>query len=469
MGRYVMQNGLAWRWRRSAAAGAALVVAVLVAVAPTALAQPELEDPGTGNWVSAWSAAPQGPSTLGQFGAETVSGFEYTKLAQQVVPPPPTFVDQTVRQVMQLYHGGSAARVQLSNEFGDKPATFRTVTLGSREGAQGADVVEGTLRDVTFGGATEVTVPAGERVLSDPVDLPVVALQEVVLSIYGPGVSGPATVHGNAQQTFYTAPGDQADATAGDRYVPRGVANTPYTASLTTAYYWATGIQVEGDASSRTLVTLGDSITDGFFSSGDSNRRYPDDLARRVLADPRTSNLSVTNQAISGSRVLRDGFGPKIMDRLDREVFSQPNVAGVIYLHGINDIGAAAGQLPPATADELINGYIELARTMHARNIPIYIGTLTPAGDLLKPAPYGVYSTPSAVAVRRAVNDWIRNEGPEHFDGVIDFDAALRDPVFPDHFALQYDSLDSLHPNDAGYQAMSDAIPNEILERMASS
>ncbi|MDQ1012118.1 lysophospholipase L1-like esterase [Streptomyces sp. V4I23] len=424
-------------------------------------------------WVTAWSAAPQGPSTVSGSGAETFSGYEYTLAAQQLVPPPAAFDDQTVRQVMYLHFGGGALRIQLSNEFGTQPVHFGAVSVGLRAGDRGADVAPSTTRPVTFGGARALTIPVGRNVLSDPVDLAVAPLQSVVLSIYVPGPSGPATVHGNAQQTFYTASGNQADSSTGFGFLPHGDTSTPFTATATTAYYWATGIQVAATPSPghqpRTLVTLGDSITDGFYSSGDTNRRYPDALARRLLADPRTNNVSVVGEAISGSRVVRDGIGPKILDRLDSQVFSHPNVAGVIYLQGINDFGTAVGQLPAATADEVIRGYQQVAAAVHARGLPIFIGTMTPAGDLLKPAPYGFYSTPDANAKRNAVNQWLRTTGRTVFDGVIDFDQVVKDPLFPEHFALRYDSGDSLHPNDAGYQAMADSIPLEFLRRISGS
>lgn len=421
------------------------------------------------HWVMAWSVAPQGPSTLSQSGIETLSGYQYTRALQHVAPPPTTFVDETVRQVMYLHYGGHALRIQLSNEFGIRPVHFDAVSVGLRAGDQGAGVVASTLRPVTFGGARSLTILRGHRILSDPVDLAVAPLMSVVLGMHAPGSSGPATVHGNAQQTFYTASGNQVDNPCSTGFRPHGITSTPYTTAVTTAYYWATGIQVAtSDVAARTLVTLGDSITDGLFSSANVNRRYPDHLARRLLADPRTTHLAVASEAITGSRAARAGVGPRILDRLDREVFTQPNVAGVIYLQGINDLGAAFFQLPPATADEVIRSYRQLAATVHAHGLPIFIGTLTPAGDLLKPAPAGVYSTPGTNTERDAVNRWIRTEGRSVFDGVIDFDQALRDPLFPEHLALRYDSGDSLHPNDNGYQAMADTIPLDVLAALTS-
>jgi lysophospholipase L1-like esterase len=442
----------------------AAVLAALLVVPPTTSSATA----SGRHWVTAWSAAAQGPSTVSGSGPETFSGYSYLQAAQGLAPPPTAFADQTIRQVMFLHHGGRSLRIQLSNEYGARPVHFAAVSIGARRGETGAAIAPGTVRTVTFQGRRGVTIAPGRRTLSDPVHLAVRGLRSVVVSLYARGATGPATVHGNAQQTFYSARGNHVRALDDASYRARGVTLTPYTSTLTTAYYWVTAIHVETGRAGRTLVTLGDSITDGFFSSGNANRRYPDVLARRLLANPATANLSVANEAISGSRVLRDGIGPRIMDRLASQVFSHPNLAGVIYLQGINDFGTAVWQLPSASADEVIEGYKRLAAAMHARGVPIYIGTLTPSGDLLRPAAYGAYSTPDTNRKRQLVNAWIRTEGRAVFDGVIDFDRAVRNASFPNQMALRYDSLDSLHPNDAGYARMANSIPMWILEELAA-
>lgn len=448
--------------RLAAAAAAAVSMAAGVAAAPGA-AEPALERESSRHWVTAYSASMQGPSTLGDFGAETLSGFTYTRTVQEIVPPPTTFSGETIRQVLYLHYGGDAVRVQLSNLFGTAPTTLPSVTIGTRSGDSGAALEEGSQRTVTFGGDRSVTIPPGEGVLSDPVDLAVEAFEHAVLSIFVPAGNPPATVHGNAQQTFFTAGGDQTGEASGAGFSERGSPLNNYTATFTTAVYYVAGIQVDTDPDARTLVALGDSITDGFLSSGNTDTRYPDYLARRLQADPSTDHLSVANQAISGGRVLRDGIGPSALNRLEAEVFDQPNVAGVIFLQGINDFGTAIFQSRPATAEELIAGYVELADRVHARGIPIFIGTLTPSGNLLRPAPYGFYSSPISNADRATVNEWLRTEGRTVFDGVIDFDAAIREPLIPDWIQLRYDAGDNLHPNDAGYEVMAESIPLDML------
>ncbi|MQA16080.1 MAG: hypothetical protein GEV09_18590 [Pseudonocardiaceae bacterium] len=456
----------------AAVVGAATVVGGVAAgpgfAAPTlGTVAPQSADGGGRHWVTAYSASMQGPSTLGDFGAETLSGYEYTKTAQEIVPPPTTFSDETIRQVQYLHHSGDAVRLQLSNLFGAAPTTLPAVTVGIRQGESGGAVEEGTQRAVTFGSDRSVTIPAGGSVLSDPVDLPVEAFDHLVTSIFVPAGNPPASVHGNAQQTFFTGSGDLSGQPGDEGFTERGIVLNNYTATFTTASYYVAGIQVDADPEARTLVTFGDSITDGFLSSGNTDTRYPDFLARRLQANPSTDHLSVANQAISGGRVLRDGIGPSALHRFEREVLDQPNVAGVIFLQGINDFGTALYQLPAASAEEIIAGYRELAARAHAHDIPIFIGTLTPSGNLARPAPYGTYSTPDTVAKRAQVNEWLRTEGPDVFDGVIDYDAAIRDPLIPDWIQLRYDAGDNLHPNDAGYEAMADTVPLEFLAELS--
>jgi lysophospholipase L1-like esterase len=140
----------------------------------------------------------------------------------------------------------------------------------------------------------------------------------------------------------------------------------------------------------------------------------------------------------------------------------------VIFLQGINDFGTAIAQGPSVSAEELIEAWKDIAEQVRAAGVPIYIGTLTPAGNLLRPAPYGFYSTPDNVAKRNQVNEWLRTEGDRYFDGVIDFDASIKDPIIPDWIALQYDALDNLHPNQAGYAEMAADIPQEYLDELAA-
>lgn len=375
--------------------------------------------------------------------------------------PITSFDDQTIRQVMNLRHGGSRLRIKITNEFGARDLILDSVMAG-RSGGPG-EIIPGSQRRVTFDGLPQVIVHPGATRMSDPIDLSIGSFEDVVVDLFAPESTGPATVHANAGQTFYVAAGDRSGEGSATGFVRHGLTE-PHLAPLTTAWYYVSSIEVDAPGA-RTIVAFGDSITDGLFSTGDSNQRYPDVLARRLHADPRTADLSLVSQAISAGRLLHDGVGPSGLDRFD-EALGQPNVAGIILLLGINDIGQPFLVDPESSADDIINGYRELAERAHARGVKIFIGTLLPAGDLLRPAPWGYYSTPEGVAKRWAVNSWIRGDGRRVFDGVIDFDRALRNPVLVNQLQLRYDSLDSLHPNDAGYAAMARAVPLDMFARL---
>lgn len=463
-----------FRRRFAVACVTALAMAPMSISQPAGATQPQrsvaahmAEDTGRGRWVSAWTASMQGPSTLGLSGLETLSGTLQQSVLQLLVPPPQQFSDQTLRQVLYLHRGGDSVRVRLSNRFGTATTNFPRVTLGIRQGTDGATLRPGTLRTLKFGGVQAVSIPKGETLLSDPVAVPVRAFDHLVLSINVPKGTGAATAHGNAVQTFFTASGDQTLATSDAKFTEHGLPDgggtdlaTHMLSTLSTAVYFVDQVRVRSSPDARTLVTFGDSITDGFLSSVNTNRRYPDYLARRLAVSPSTDCLSVTAQAISGGRVTGSGIGPSALARFRSEALNQPNVAGVIFLQGINDLGTAILQGPPKTAGDLIKAYKKLAAMARDAGVPMWIGTLTPSGNLLRPAPYGLYSLPTTNVQRSKVNSWMRGPGARLFAGVIDFDKVIRDPMIPDWInTFAYDSGDNLHPNDAGYAAMAKSIP----------
>jgi lysophospholipase L1-like esterase len=288
----------------------------------------------------------------------------------------------------------------------------------------------------------------GERVLSDPVGMQVSALQELAVSIYLPGRTGRATFHSEAQQvSWVSAAGDHtAEAGANAFMIP------------TQSWYYLSGLDVRSSGAAGTLVAFGDSITDGVQSTVGGNDRWPNDLARRLdtVAGP---TLSVADEGIGGNRVLTASrcCGASAEARFARDALDQPGVRDVIVLEGINDIGLRMGPLHSdsgLTAAQVIAGYQDLIAHAHARGVRIFGATLLPYQGA------GYYS-PAGEAVREAVNAWIRTSGA--FDGVIDFDAVMRDPADPLRLDPAYDSGDHLHPDDAGYQAMADAINLDML------
>jgi lysophospholipase L1-like esterase len=353
--------------------------------------------------------------------------------------------DQTVRTVATVSAGGNEVRIDVTNRFGTAPLHVGRATVAVR-GAT-ADAVPGTMRRLTFGGHGEVTVPAGASLRSDPVHLAVPALQQLAVSVYLPDATGPVTQHPWGRQGAYLASGDRA----GD---PAATGYQVLSCSMFTD-------RVEVRATGRvtgTVVTLGDSITDGTTSVRGTIFSWPDELAQR-LSGRAGRTMSVANAGISGNEVLVDRvpvqYGESALHRLDRDVFRVTGVRTMILLEGINDIGADS-----ATAAELIAADRRIIAAAHARGIRVVGATLTPfVGSNAKFG--GDYGTAYGDAQRRALNDWIRTGGA--FDAVVDFDRVVADPADPSRLLPGYDSGDHLHPGVAGYQAMGDAVDLSLL------
>jgi len=319
------------------------------------------------------------------------------------------------------------------------------VAVSTANGAASSGIVAETSRAVTFGGQAPITLPPNAAVLSDPVEVSVGALTPLAVSIDVSQGTAPTTCHLAAQQTAYIAAEGQTAAADLDS------GGTP-----TISRHLLTGIDAYEPGGGATLVTLGDSITDGFQSTPDANRRWPDFLAER-FQEASLRNIAVANEGISGNRLLSEGYGPNALSRLDRDVLSRPGVRFVTLLEGINDIGFP-DVVPGAvrTPADLIGAYRQIIACVHDNGILIFGGTLTPFQGA------GYYSA-EGEQTRQAVNDFIRTGG--EFDGVIDFDKATRDPSNPTMFLPAYDSGDHLHPSDDGYAAMADAVSLNLFRK----
>ncbi|MFF1704269.1 SGNH/GDSL hydrolase family protein [Streptomyces sp. NPDC058252] len=340
--------------------------------------------------------------------------------------------DRSYRLIVRTSVGGTDMRIRLSNAFGDHPVTFASAYAGLQK--QGAELVHGSNRRLSFGGAASVTVPAGKTVLSDPLPGKLAAQSNLVISLYVTGAQGPTTGHGMAMQTNY--------ATAGDHAAEEGAAG--WTDPMG-SWYWLDAVDVETSATVGSVVTLGDSITDGWASTTDENRRWPDYLSRRLQAASGLTVKGVANEGISGNKVLADGAGQAALNRLQRDVLSQPGVRTVFLFEGINDIKAHSG----VTVDDMIAGYQEIIDRAHAAGKCVVGATVMPFK--------GWYEYDAAAeAVRQGVNDWIRNSGA--LDAVTDFDKITRNPYDPQLILPFFDGGDHLHPNDKGMQAMADAV-----------
>jgi len=391
------------------------------------------------HWVATWAAAPQQPVVIG--------------------PPPPgsnsqgpvfqelkSFHDQTVRMVVRLSLGGRRIRVRLSNAHGRGPLTVGAAHVALH--SKGSAIVAGSDHVLLFNGKGTVTIPAGAQMISDAVDLEVRALGDLTVSIFVPGDSGPPTLHAVALQTTYiSAPG-------------RDLTGQASMEGATTAEYWCwlAGVDVLAPTDAAVVVAFGDSITDGATSTVNTNRSWPSILAQRLQANRATKDVAVVNTAISGNRLLHDFIGTSALARFERDVLSEPGVKWVTLLEGINDIGFS--NLPNATpgeavtAEDVIGGLRQIVELAHVHGIKVLGGTLTPYAG-------AAYYDEKGEASREAVNQWIRTSGA--FDALVDFDAVVRDPKNPKQIRADFNINDHLHPNDAGYKAMADAIDLAIF------
>ncbi|MEG8275076.1 SGNH/GDSL hydrolase family protein [Streptomyces sp. AHA2] len=346
--------------------------------------------------------------------------------------------DRGYRLMVRTSVGGSGLRVRLSNAFGDQPVTFGSVRAGLRR--DGAALVPGSNRPVTFGGATGVTVPAGGLVLSDPLPGHVPGASDLAVSLYVTRAGGTLTGHGMALKTSYISDGDHTAEEGATHWTQR-----------TGSWFHLDAVTVRPRKGTAAVAALGDSLTDGRQSTAERDRRWPDYLARRLAKSTSGTVEGVANEGISGNRVLTDGPEQSALDRLSRDVLSLPGVRTVFLFQGVNDIKAD----PAPTAARLIAGYRTLIDRAHAAGRCVVGATIAP----FKGWPEW---DPAAEAVRREVNAFIRDGGA--FDAVTDFDCVLRSPSDPERMLPVFDGGDHIHPNDKGMRAMADAVDLDSLE-----
>ncbi|MDA1092033.1 MAG: SGNH/GDSL hydrolase family protein [Acidobacteria bacterium] len=411
---------------------------------------------GQSEWVGTWATGPVLlPSSTG--GAPPGPG-----------PAPVRIHDQTARQIIHTSIGGSALRVAVTNVFGSEPLDIGAAHVALRDGEASIDTRHGAA--LLFAGAPSVTVAPGGMVVSDPVEMGVPALADLVIDLYVTSDSAAgdgATMHGTGLTTNYVSP-------AGDH---TGVATLPVDRTFQ-SWFYLSRVDVLAPAGTPVIVTLGDSITDGTASTPDTHSRWPDFLARRLVQRPGSTPPGVLNVGIGGNRVLSDNaglgilrrdadgpapppphpnalFGPSALARLDRDVLAQPGVTHVIVLESTNDIGMAFESETP-TVEEIIAGHMELIERVRARGLKVYGGTLAPFEGAF-------YFRDIGEVKRQAFNEWIRTSGA--YDAVIDFDAAVRDPTNPGRIREHYQSGDWLHPSDIGYRAMAQAIDLTLFDK----
>lgn len=407
--------------RKGLAPWVALLLMAMGGAAPAA-------DP---HWVGSWATSEQIPE-------------------ERNALPPGTLDDATLRQIVHLSIGGRTIRVHLSNAFGTAPLHISAAHIAKPLSPAAPAIAQGSDRALSFGGAADVTIPAGAEYLSDPIDYAVAPGSDLAITLHFERQPTQQTSHPGARTNSYIVKGDQVAA-----------ADMP-DALKVEHWFFIGGVDVAAAPDAVTIVALGDSITDGRGSTTNGNDRWSDDLARRLAKEKPGRQFGMLNHGIGGNHLLLDGLGPNTLARFDRDVLAHAGVKYVIVLEGINDIGTfdRDGTKPRAEHDLLVHqmtGALEqIVLRAHAAGIKVYGATITPFMDC---GPY--MPKPVSEADRVAVNDWIR--APGHFDAVIDWDAAVRDPARPDHLAAQYDSGDHLHPSAAGYQAFAAAVPLSLF------
>ena len=437
---------------------------LLTALLTLAIASPALADSKGDKWVATWATAlvsrplpgpraggpgPGGGPPVAPAVVVPPSGAPATGAPPAPAPapapapgrgfvPPATVTNQTLRQIVHTSIGGSKVRVVLSNAYGTAPVEIGGGAIALRD--MEASILMATLKTLRFSGSPTATILAGATLVSDPVDLTLAPLSDLAIDLYVPGDLGvspsPVTTHNGASQTNYIS--DSGNHVGEPSMTP---------ALRPGGWFLIARVEVMSPSNTMAVATFGDSITDGARSTTDTNSRWPDTLARR-LAARKGAGVAVLNAGISGNRVLGDGAGTSALSRFDKDVLMQTGVTHVVVMEGINDIGQARSNPSPSAAD-LIAGHKQLIERAHARGLKIYGATLTPYEG-------AAYYTPEGEAKRQALNEWIRTSGA--YDGVVDFDKVTRDPASPSKFLPAFDSGDHLHPGDAGYKAMGDAV-----------
>jgi lysophospholipase L1-like esterase len=371
-------------------------------------------------------------------------GFASTSFTPTQAPtanaalPPPEFDNVTVRQIVRIVQPADRIRIRLSNEFGDEPLRIGGVhiALAGQDGA----TLPGSDHALTFSAQPNASLPAGAPLLSDALDWQLPPLSKLAVSIYLPQRSTPPA---HRVSEYVSAPGDFTGAQA----MPG--------ATLQRSGALVSEVDIVSPAAKRVVVTLGDSITEGFGSTVNEFRGWPDRLAERLARTRATREWSVVNAGINSNRLLHSGPGTGALARLDRDVLSVPGIAAIILLEGINDIGYSNTVPSEAvTPRDIIAAYQQVIERSHARGIAVIGATIMPYED-------AHYYVPTGERMRQTVNEWIRSGGA--FDGVIDFDAAMRDPAHPARVNPSLQRGDHLHPNDAGYAAMANTIDLKLF------
>ncbi len=384
-----------------------------------------------GTWVGSWTASPHAPlTTEGPFAAASYDNV-------------------TISQVIRLSEGGSALRVRFTNRYGTAPLHIgdARIVLLDDDGNE----IAGSSRALTFGGEDGAVIPRGAPFASDVVQLQTRDFQKAKVVMYLPEDTGPCTCHLTGLDTLaVSAPGNHVDSDF-----------EPASTGMHRAFLHT--VEVLSDDAQGTIVTYGDSITDGVGSTPGEDRRWPDVLAERLEAAG--MEYAVANAGISGNRVLSPGMGESALSRFDEDVLSLPNVTHMIIFVGVNDIGNRYGperggpggftlDQPQIDVAQMIAGYRQLIARAKAEGITVI-------GSPIGPYKGAGYWSEEGEAARQAINNWILDSG--EFDATVRLDTAFADPADPAQMREGYHMGDFLHGSDAGLKAVGESIPLELF------
>ncbi len=406
---------------------------LFAAAAANLAAQPAPAASNSSHWVASWGAAQQIPEPQNALSAEDLD-------------------HAVLRQLVHLSLGGDALRIRVSNAFGFEPLRIDSIHVARSVTPTSSAIDPATDHAVLFAGQESVILPAGAEYVSDPVAMSAEHLSTLAITLSIPSAPKQQTGHPGSRATTYIA--HQISTSAPEMIHAHTVDH----------WYFLAGVDVAAPPQAHTIVAFGDSITDGHAATTNGNDRWTDGLAARLQAKPASQSIGVVNVGIGGNHLLTDGLGPNALARFDRDVLARPAAKYLIVLEAINDLGALS-RTSDATAAQhadlvarLIAAYRQIILRAQAAGLTVYGATLTPwlGADYYHP-------DAASEADRVALNAWIRTPG--HFDAVIDFDRAVRDPAAPGHMLPSFDSGDHLHPSPAGYKAMADAIPLALFAR----
>ncbi|RAL14355.1 SGNH/GDSL hydrolase family protein [Aspergillus homomorphus CBS 101889] len=399
------------------------------------------------HWVDIWTAMPQ----LTEPGNLPPEPFNSSSII---------FANTTIRQTIRLNQPASTIRLRLSNAFGvdDLDVTNVSLALPLHNELGTSVIVPKTAQSILFDGFHSTIVPPGSLVVSDPIRLPSTQWNTTItVDIYlADGQSGGAiTSHPGSRTTSWMQFGNSISAA---NFTDPSVASVEH-------WYFLSTVEAYLPSAVKACAILGDSITDGRGSDNNQNNRWPDLLLNRMQSTKPVSQIPLLNQAAGGNRILHDSLGPSLLSRLDRDVLSHSQIHTAIVFEGVNDIGTANADPhnQTTTGDRLIRAYRQIITRLHAAGIPVFGATITPFGTPANSSVVQPYSDPERERTRQRVNAFIRDGGV--FDAVLDFDAVLRDPGYPDQLRGEYDSGDHLHPNVEGYEALARSVDLGVFLR----